>query len=213
MIVCLSRNGLRARDIGTKTAINLSKNSWKRVKPGTTMNVHVTRNLGVRLIIPARGDLQAAYDHNLQNYFLEFKNAVPELANISLGDTEVTPLILDRCDGLEGIGYCTTELIETGDVGYDRKVFLYNARRKSTPDALAVAHRGKRPTALYMASWKRRHKLTVPGHQDVEGWILNESKLDRPSELCVVKHFQKGKVISTPNRLQSLCHLSHVSGL
>ena len=133
----------------------LSKNSSQSIKPGTTAYAHLTSNLGVSMVIPTRGHLQNAYYQNLKDYFLVYKNAVPELANISLGDTEVTPLILDRSGSLKGHDYYTTdEKIETGEVDYDKKVFVYNAKCKTTPDALVVpqrGERGKRHKVLYMA--------------------------------------------------------------
>ena len=99
------------------------------------MDIRVTQGLGVMLYNPDRKELQATYNRNLQDYFLEFKNAVPELANISLRDIEVTPLILYRCPGLEGKEYYAIGKIETGDHDYDTKVFLYNAKRRRTADA------------------------------------------------------------------------------
>lgn len=163
MLTCLSRSGFRVtasstrsgKAVGLRGGILLSKNSNQIVKPGTIAYAQLTPNLGLRMIIPTRGYLQTAYDQNLKDYFLIYKNAVPELANISLGDTEVTPLILDRCDSLKGHEYYTTEeKIETGDVDYDEKIFVYNAKCKTTPDALAVAQRGEkgqRHKALYIA--------------------------------------------------------------
>lgn len=61
---------------------------------------------------------------------------MPELANISLRDSEVTPLIVHRCPGLDGKEYYTTGKIETGDPDYDAKVFLYDAKCRPAPDAL-----------------------------------------------------------------------------
>ena len=100
-----------------------------------------TGDLDVALVNPTRGNLQAAYDRNLQNYFLEYRNAVPELANISLDDDEITPLILVRGTGLKGTEYFATKKIVTGHVAYDSKVFLYNVKGKPTPDALKVAQK------------------------------------------------------------------------
>lgn len=142
MITCLSGNDLRAKVADSRTSMVLSKNIWQRLKSGTTLRIHVTGNLGVALFSPSRGDLQAAYDRNLQDYFLEYKNAVPELANISLDDDEVTPLILTRGAGLKGTEYYPIERIITGDVDYDTKVFVYNVMCKPTPDAFKIAERG-----------------------------------------------------------------------
>ena len=138
IIKCLSGHGLLVRINGTRTASNLSKNVWQRSKSGTTMNVHINQRLRLVLSSPTRGDQQAAYDRCLNDYFLEYKNAVPELANISLHDLEVTPLILPRCPGLDGREYCTTGRIKTGDFDYDTKVFLYDAKCRPTPNAVVT---------------------------------------------------------------------------
>lgn len=135
MITCLSGNPISIRTIGAETSRTLLKNKWQRLKPGSTTNVRVTQSLGVKLFSPNRRNQQAAYNRNLQDYILDFKNAVPELADISLRDTEVTPLIIHRCPGLKGKEYYTTGRIETGDQDYDSKVLLYNASCKPLPYA------------------------------------------------------------------------------
>lgn len=143
IITCLSPNALRVKVVGTKTATTLSKNKWERLRSDTTTEVGIIGNLGVALINPTRGSQQAAYDRNLQDYFLEYKNAVPELANISLAEDEITPLILTRGAGLEGKKYISTKKILTGQVDYDSNVLIYNVIFKPTPDALRVAQKGE----------------------------------------------------------------------
>ena len=145
MVTCLSGNALRVKNVGTKTTTSLYKNAWERLESDATLQIRITGitgNLDVALVNPTRGGLQAAYDRNLQDYFLEYKNAVPELANISLDDDEITPLILTRGAGLKGKEYFSTKRIVTGHVAYDSKVFLYNVRSKPTPEALKVAQKG-----------------------------------------------------------------------
>ena len=154
MITCLSKNDLTVKVIGTKAPRILSMKMWQTAKPGMPMTVHITGNLVALISSPTRGKLQAAYDQNLHNYFEEYVDAVPELAHVSLRDPEVTPLILDRCAGLDGKEYYSTERIETGDVDYDAKVFLYNAKAKLTPkDLLRIRGitGGKRSTVLFIA--------------------------------------------------------------
>lgn len=138
MITCLSGNAFQFKIIDMKQTTTLSKSKWEGLRSGSTMKILVTGNLRVALVNPTRRDLQAAYDHNLQNYFLEYRNAVPELANISLDDDEITPLILVRGAGLKGKEYFSTGKIVTDQVAYDSKVNLYNVRSKPTPDALEV---------------------------------------------------------------------------
>ena len=154
MITCLSSNGIRVKPIGGRAGQLLSKQNWQKLGSSTSWNVHIRDNLSVILFSPDRNDLQAAYEQNLQRYFLKYKNAVPELANISLRDDEVTPLILDRCAGLEGKEYYSTERIETGDVDYDRKVFVYLAKCKPTLEMIQRTTKGKLPVTLQIAQWK-----------------------------------------------------------
>lgn len=162
MITCLSGNKLQVKVTDTRTTQYLAKKEWRNMRPGTTTNVHVTNALGVSLFNPVRGNLQAAYNRNLQDYFLEFKHSVPELANISLRDEEVTPLILDRCAGLEGKEYYTTGRIETGDPIHDTKVFLYDAKFKPTPDALATTQE-----VAVINNKEPNHFLDAKGKQSV----------------------------------------------
>lgn len=152
-ITCLSGNSLRAKVTTSRTSTILTKNTWQRLESGTTVDIVVTADLGVSLSVPNREDLQAAYDGILEDYFTVFKNAVPELANISLRETDATPFILDRCPGLTGKEYYTTGKFETGDRDYDTKVFLYRANRKVTQDTRTVSQGGggNWPALLYMA--------------------------------------------------------------
>ena len=142
IITCLSSNSLQVKVIGKRISTTFSKNEWQRLSSGTITNVHVTQRLGVTLSNPTRGSLQAAYSQNLHSYFLELKNAVPELANISLLDGEVTPLIVYRCPSLNGREYYTIRKFGTGDPEYDSRVFLYDAKCKSTPDAFCMTGAG-----------------------------------------------------------------------
>ncbi len=154
MITSLSNNDIRVKAIGARAGQVLPKQNWQKLGSGTTWNVHIRDNLSVIMFSPDRKDLQAAYERNLQRYFLEYKNAVPELANISLRDDEVTPLILERCAGLEGKEYYSTKRVETGDVDYDSKVLLYLAKCKPTLDMIQRTTGGKRPATLYIIQWK-----------------------------------------------------------
>lgn len=157
MITCLSSNDISVKIVGMNLPRMLSKKMSQTSKSGTTMSIYIIGNMGALLRNPDRGNLQAAYDRNLQDYFLEYKNAVPVLANISLRDEEVTPLILDRCAGLDGTEYYSTEKIETGDVDYESKVFVYKAKAKPTRDDFARLQGftgGTQPAALYTAPWK-----------------------------------------------------------
>ena len=165
-MVCLSSNGLRVKAFGNRPITTLSQTKWQILKTSTTTQFHVTGYLDVHISIPDRGNLQATYERNLSEYFLAYKNAVPELANISLDDEEVTPLILIRSAGLEGKEYYPTMRIETGDFDRDAKVILYNAKCRPTPDALEKTQQlagaidtglnassganGERPAVLYM---------------------------------------------------------------
>ena len=154
MITCLSSNDIRVRPFGERAGQVLSKQNWQRLGSDTAWIVNIRDNLSAMLSSPDRMNLQAAFERNLQRYFLEYKNAVPELANISLRDDEVTPLILERCAGLEGKEYYSTKRMETGDVDYDSKVLLYLAKCKPTLDMIQRMTGGKRPAALYIAQWK-----------------------------------------------------------
>lgn len=138
-LVCLSGNDISVRVTDVRAAMVLSKNKWQRLKPDTTTYAHVVPGLTLKLFNPARRKLQAAYNQELRNYFLDFKNAVPDLANVSLDDAEVTPLIVHRCAGQTGKQYCTIRKLETGDLDYHTKVFLYDAKCKPTPVALVTA--------------------------------------------------------------------------
>ena len=221
-ITCLSGNPIRIRAIGAESK-TLVKNKWQRLPPGSTTIVRITQSLHVELLSPHRGNHQAAYLRNLQDYILDFQHAVPELATISLRDTEVTPLIVYRCPGLKGNEYYTTGRIKTGDQYYDSTVLLYNAMCKPQPDAPVTIQgsvefnleqsnhssyaSGKRP----ITPWKIRRKLRCPGYPDTEDWVFDDSTGRQPRELFIVKHYRDKKTQTTlPSRFKELCDLDHV---
>ena len=143
VLTSLSGNDLQIKVVGGTANKILPKNKWQKLIPDTITNVYVQEGLGLRLFNPARSDLQEAYDLNLQDYFLAYKNAVPELANISLQDAEITPLVVYRCPGLEGRQYYTTNKSLTGDTEYDSKVFLYDAKYRPSPDTVVATRHGE----------------------------------------------------------------------
>ena len=155
VITCLSGNGLQTKVVGGTTFKILPKNKWQSLVPDTITHVYVQEGLGLRLLNPARRDLQEAYDLNLQTYFLEYKNAVPELANISLQDAEITPLVVYRCPGLAGRQYYTTKKFLTGNPDYDSKVFLYDAKYRPTLDTLAATEQGEQGNETQFPEGKR----------------------------------------------------------
>ena len=222
VITCLSGNGLQTKVVGGTSITILPKNKWRRLVPDTITSVHIQEGLGLRLLNPARWDLREAYDLNLQKYFLEYKNAVPELANISLQDAEITPLVVYRCPGLEGRQYYTTEKFLTGDLEYDSKVFLYDAKYRATPDTLAATQQGeernktqfqegKWPGAISRPPYDAGNELTFAGYEDTRDW-LNNDKSSRPGQVFVIKHFRDRKIKTTvPSRFLELPRLDHVS--
>ena len=226
IIACLSGNGLQTNVVGTRAKANaiLHKNEWQLLRSDTFTNVHVHEGLGLQLSNPTRGELQDAYDHNVRDYFLEYKNAVPELANISIQDAEITPLVVHRCPGLEGKEYYTTGKILTGDPIYDSKVFLYNAKYKLTPENLVATqqreggnHRqtpeGKRLGAISRTLFEAGNELILAGYEDTRDW-LDSSKSNRPGQVFVIKHFRdKITQAEVPSRILELPHLDHVSTL
>ena len=166
MVVCLSSNGLRVKPVGNRPFTTLTQTRWQELKTNTTTHFHITGYLDVHVAVPDRGNSKADYERNLSEYFLAFKNAMPELANISLDDKEVTPLIMIRSAGLEGREYYPTMRIETGDFNRDAKVILYDAKCRPTLDALEKTEvqagaidtglkasssvNGEQPAVLYM---------------------------------------------------------------
>ena len=224
IVTCLSGNGLKIRVVGRSANEFLPKNEWQRLISGTVTNVHVQAGLTLRLLNPTRGDLQDAYDLSLQNYFLEYKNAVPELANISLQDAEITPLVVYRSRGLEGRQYYTTEHFLTGDPEYDSRVFLYNAKYRAAPDTLVATRQGeggnntqspdgKQSGAIQRPPYEAENELICAGYEDTRDWLDN-SKSNRPGQVFVIKHFLGKKTESElPSRFSELPRLDHVSTL
>ena len=172
MIVCLSSHALGVKAVGSSSFTTLVQSKWQILKTSTTTRFHVTGYLDVHISVPDRGNLKAEYERNLNEYFLAYKNAVPELANISLDDKEVTPLILIRSPGLEGREYYPTMRIETGDLYCDAEVILYDAKCRPKPDALKKTQElagtidtglnsssntnGERPAELVHATHRKR---------------------------------------------------------
>lgn len=207
IITCLSGNAIRIKATGAETTRTILKDKWQRLIPGSTTNVRVTQGLGVTLLSPNRRNQQAAYNRNLQQYTLDFKNAVPELANISLGDTEVTPFILNRCAGLERKQYYPTAMITTGDVDYDSKVFLYDAKCKPLPDAPVTTDKSAEFNV------EQSNNLSYSSaYPDVEHWLLDDSTGRQPGELFLVKHYRdKRNQIALPSRFKELRKLDHLN--
>ena len=161
MVVCLASKGLRVKPAGSSYFITLPQSKWRILETSTTTRFHLTGYLDVHISIPDRGNLKAEYERNLSEYFLAYKNAVPDLANISLDDKEVTPLILIRNAGLEGREYYPTMRIETGDFPRDAEVILYDAKCRPAPDASkktqgqAGTTNGERPAELVHATHRK----------------------------------------------------------
>ena len=172
MIVCLSSHGLGVKVYGSSSSTTLIQSKWQILETSTTTQLHVTGYLDVIISVPDRGNLQGYYERNLSEYFQAYKNAVPDLANISLDDKEVTPLILIRNAGLEGREYYPTMRIETGDCSRDAEVILYDEKCRPTPDAskktqglariidtgprASSSTNGERPAELVQATHRKR---------------------------------------------------------
>ncbi len=139
VFTALSSSDIQTQILGDKTTRILSEKAWQILEPGTTTTVDLFLGLQFLLFSPDRGDLQPAYNRHLQHYLRLYQKTVPELANISLEDDEVTPLIMYRCAGLGRREYYATKKIQTGDLDYDAKVHTYHARCRPTRDAPSTA--------------------------------------------------------------------------
>ena len=200
VLTCLSRNYIEAETRGKNAKKVLSKGAWQVLKRETSTSVQVTKELRVLLTSPKRGNQEFdSYDRNVQEYLRDFKNAVPELANISLQDTDVTPFIMYRCPGLEGTEYYATQKIETGDPDYDSNVSLYYAECRLEAEAPMTAQEvagidfalpeysshveGKQPAALYLLLNKEAdiHRIWRRIRPDIE---QSEGRPGRRSLRC-----------------------------
>ncbi|KAL9064885.1 MAG: hypothetical protein Q9161_008588 [Pseudevernia consocians] len=182
-------NALRVKLSYQRNIAVLSRQKWLRLESGMSWMVNITGNLIALLFTPDRGNQQADYDRNLQDYLLEYKNAVPQLAHISLRGDEVTPFILDRCAGLDGHEYYSTRKFETGDLDYDSKVFGYFANCKSTLDEI---------------------QGTAGEYEEKEDWLYSNPKGNPVAKLYIIKHFRdKSTDLAIPQRFPELCRLSH----
>lgn len=220
ILSCLSERGISLKDERTGEYVRtLYRDGGETVLPGATLLVEVIDRFELTISCPDRGRLQPVYDRNLEDYYRNYKDAVPDVSTMLLDRPDMTPFILHRCTGLNGGEYYTTQKMATGDTEYDSKVFLYYAKSKSaageigriaSPEPKPISRtRGKQPEGRLTQPDTTRLQSNVAGFDTVKESFLENAK----SQIYVVKHFRdkQGDWDETSWIARRLNLLKHVS--
>ena len=110
LITCLTPN-----NVGTGVRIKsgfpfsrLFQGEWKVLDPGETAIIMISDSMKVLVHSPGLNARGSVYRSNLEDYFHEYQAAVPEMAHLKLFDSDPTPLLVHRGQGLTKVDYVTT---------------------------------------------------------------------------------------------------------
>ena len=110
LITCLTpMNG--SSGIRIKSGLTFSlflQNQWKVLDPGESAITMISETMKIVVHSPGLNARGSLYRSNLEDYFHEYQDAVPEMAHLKLFDTDTTPLLVHRGRGLTGQEYVTT---------------------------------------------------------------------------------------------------------
>ena len=110
LITCLTpKNG--STGIRIKMGLTFSlflQNEWKVLDPGETAIIMISEKMKIVMHSPGLKARGSVYRSNIEDYFHEYQDAVPEMAHLKLFDSDPTPLLVHRGRGLTGLEYVTT---------------------------------------------------------------------------------------------------------
>ena len=110
LITCLTpekgSTGIRIK-LGLTFSLFL-QNEWKVLDPGETAIIMISETMKIVVHSPGLNARGSVYRNNLEDYFHEYQDAVPEMAHLKLFDSDPTPLLVHRGRGLTGLEYVTT---------------------------------------------------------------------------------------------------------
>ena len=110
LITCLTpKNGSAGIRIKSGLTFPLYlQNEWKVLDPGESAITMISETMKIVVHSPGLNVRGSMYRSNLEDYFHEYQDAVPEMAHLKLFDSDSTPLLVYRGRGLTGVEYVTT---------------------------------------------------------------------------------------------------------
>ena len=211
VITSLTGRGIRLKEESTKQQMRtLSRDDAQIIPPGSTLIVEVIHGFELTVSCPDRGKFQSTYDEKLNEYRERYKDAVPDMGNVTLSQPDLTPFISRYYKGMNGGVYYTIPRMNTGDAEYDSKVFLYNTQRIPEPESEPIPpSRGKQPEGhpTHRATSRLQDEIARP-----ETTTFSFSDCEK-SRMYVVKHFRdlRGRM-STPRSMAAFMNrVQHVS--
>ena len=166
VISCLTGRGIRIKEESTKQQMRtLSRDDAQIIPPGSTFLVEIIDAFELTVTCPNRGELQSTYNEKLEGYYGRYRNAVPDMGNVTLGQPDLTPFITRYYAGMNGGMYYTIHRMTTSDAEYDSKVFLYNTERTAEPQSEPIpSSRGKQPEGhpTHRATSRLRDEVAGP---------------------------------------------------
>lgn len=220
VLSCLTGRGVRLKEESTRQQMRtLSRDDAQTIPPGTTLFVEVIDGFELTVSCPHRGESQSTYNEKLKEYYGRYKDAVPDMSNVTLNRPDMTPFISRYYVGLNRGIYYTTQRMTTGDAEYDSKVFLYNTQRilaatenerTAEPDSEPIPPpRGKQQEGRpkHLATALSRFEVARP-----ENATFSFSDSEK-SRMYVIKHFRdvRGRWSSPQSRAQRSNRVQHVS--
>ena len=220
IISCLSRRGVVLREEGTRQKLRtLSRDDAQTIIPGSTLLVEVLHGFDLTVSCPDRGNFQPTYNEKLNAYYGKYKDAVPNMGNVTLSQTDLTPFISRYHEGMNGGMYGSTNRMTTGDAEYDSKVFLYYTQRISAATENGrTAEPGSEPIPPSRGEQPERHP-THPAtarlqdeasRPETTPFLFSDSE---KSQMYVVKHFRdvRGPWFPPRSMAEEMSRVQHVS--
>ena len=220
VISCLTGTGIRLKKEDTEQQMRtLSRDDTQIIPPGSTFLVEIIDAFELMVSCPNRGDLQSTYKDKLKEYYGRYKYAVPDMGNVTLSQTDLTPFISRHYAGMNGGMYGTIHRMTTGDAEYDSKVFLYNTQRipaatenerTTEPGSEPIPPpRGKQPEehSTHRAAARLQDEVARP---ETTTFPFSDSE---KSQVYVVKHFRdvRGRWPTPRSMAELMNRVQHVS--
>ena len=220
VISCLSARGIRLKEESTKQQMRtLSRDDAQTITPGSTLIVEVLHGFELTVSCPDRGNFQPTYNEKLKAYYGKYKDAVPDMDNVTLSQTDLTPFISRYYEGMNGGMYGTIYRMTTDDPEYDSKVFLYYTQRvPAATENGRTAEPGSEPIPPSRGKQPERHPthLATTRLQDEasrpETTPFSFSDIEK-SQMYVVKHFRdvRGPWFPPRSMAEKMSRVQHVS--
>ena len=224
VISCLTGRGIRLKEESTKQQMRtLSRDDAQIIPPGSTFLVEIIDAFELTVSCPNRGELQSTYNEKLKEYYGRYIDAVPDMGNVTLSQTDLTPFISCYYVGMNGGMYGTIHRMTTGDAEYDSKVFLYNTQRiPAATENERTAEPGSEPIPEPLPPPRGKqpeghptHRATALLQDEVAGpetTIFPFSDSEK-SQVYVVKHFRdvRGRWDTPRSMAEMMNRVEHVS--